>query len=213
MGLIALPENEIRTLFRRLEVFASDLNLDRYMLLEYLGPLIDGCRAALNVSLAKAQALHTLTEDDIDSFLETISPSFLSLTICFQITDTDEAYSLVFDTGRVSSYDECVEPEVVIVGSEKLLMALFDADANVSPIDELGVSYQVAGDEPRDILEALGMLCYTPLLRVARSGIDPSSLLSENADSILLATASDLVNKIVQRWLDVQAADANNEIE
>ncbi|MDF1539946.1 MAG: hypothetical protein P1Q69_13700 [Candidatus Thorarchaeota archaeon] len=200
-----MSENEIRTLFRRLEVFAFDLNRDRYMLLEYLGPLIDGCRAALNVSLEKAQALHTLTENDIDTFLETTSPSFLSLTICFQITDTDEACSIVFDAGHISSFDECIEPDVVVAGPEKLLMALFDADANVSPIDELGVSYQIAGNEPSDILEALGMLCYTPLLRVARSGIDPASLLSENADSIILATASDLVNKMVQRWVDVQA--------
>lgn len=176
------------------------------MLLEYLGPIIDGSRAALNVSLGKANALHTLTEPEIDSYLETTSPSFLSLTICFQIRDTDDAYSLVFDAGQTYSYDECAEPDVVVEGPEKLLMTLFDADANVSPIDELGVSYQIAGNDPSDIIETLGLLCYTPLLRVARSGVDPSSLLSENADSIILATASDLVAKIVQRWIDVQAA-------
>jgi len=177
------------------------------MLLEYLGPIVDGCRAALSVSVDKANNLHKLSDADFDSYMETTEHSFLSLTICFKIRDTDDAYSLVFEAGQSFSYDECVEPDVVVEGPEELLMALFDADAHVSPIDELGVSYRIAGNDSGNIIEALGLLCYTPLLRMARSGLDPSSLLSENADTIILAAASDLVTKISQRWIEIQSRD------
>jgi hypothetical protein len=173
------------------------------MLLEYLGPIVDGCRAALNVSVDKAKALHQLSDAEIDNYMETTEQSFLNLTICFKVKDSDDAYSLVFDKGEAYAFDECVEPDVAFEGSESLLMEMLDADAHVSPIDELGVSYGVSGNDSSNVVESLGVLCFTPLLRVARSGVDPSSLLSENADSIILATASDLVTKIVQKWIDV----------
>jgi hypothetical protein len=176
------------------------------MLLEFLGPIVDGSRAALNVSLKKAKALHNLTDADIDDYLETTEQSFLNLTICFKLKESDDVYSLVFDEGEAYAFDECVEPDVVFEGSEKLLMELLDADAHVSPIDELGVSYGVSGNDSSNIVESLGVLCFTPLLRVARSGVDPSSLLSENADSIILASASDIVTKIVQKWIDVMVS-------
>jgi len=173
------------------------------MLLEFLGPIVDGCRAALNVSVDKAQALHKLTDTDIDEYMETTEPSFLNLTICFKLGEGDEVYSLVFDDGEIYAYDECIEPDVVFEGPESLFITLLDADAHVSPIEELGESYDVSGTDSSNIIEGLGVLCFIPLLRVARSGVDPSSLLSENADSIILATSSDLVTKIVQKWIDV----------
>jgi hypothetical protein len=200
------PSEERKNLFKSLKLLAKEMNRDRFMLLEYLGPIVDGCRAALNVSVDKAKALHNLSDADIDLYMDTTEQSFLNLTICFKIKDTDDAYSFVFDEGEAYAYDECVEPDVAFEGVESLLMEMLDADAHVSPIDELGVSYGVSGNDSSNIIESLGVLCFTPLLRVARSGVDPSSLLSDNADSIILATASDLVTKIVQKWIDVMVA-------
>ena len=209
--IILSTSEERKNLFQSLRLLAKELNRDRFMLLEYLGPIVDGCRAALNVSVDKAKAMHKLTDMDIDQYMDTTEQSFLNLTICFKLEDSDDAYSLVFDEGEVYAYDECVEPDVVFEGFESLLMALLDADAHVSPIDELGESYGVSGNDSSDIVESLGVLCFTPLLRVARSGVDPSSLLSENADSIILATASDLVTKIVQKWIDVMVNNKDTE--
>ncbi|MEE8182507.1 MAG: hypothetical protein V3T87_04265, partial [Candidatus Thorarchaeota archaeon] len=55
-----------------------------------------------------------------------------------------------------------------------------------------------------DVVEALGFLCFPSLLKMARSGIDPSSLLSEDADSIIIAAASNLVTQMVRKWVDAQ---------
>ncbi|MFW9909870.1 MAG: hypothetical protein ACFFEF_14985 [Candidatus Thorarchaeota archaeon] len=189
-------------LFENLKTIAREINRDRFMLMEFLGPVVDGCRAALNVSIDKAEALSKLTEDDIDSYMDRTEQSFHELTICFHTKDMDDVYSLVFDSGEAYAYDECVEADVVIEAEEPILCSLFDADSDISPVDGLGVQYQISGNDSGNIIEALGVLCYAPLLRVARSGVDPSSLLSENADSIILAAASDLVTKLIKRWID-----------
>jgi hypothetical protein len=57
-----------------------------------------------------------------------------------------------------------------------------------------------------DVVEGLGFLCYPSLLRVAKSGVDPSSLLVDDADSVIMATASDLVVKMIRKWIDVSLA-------
>jgi hypothetical protein len=36
--------------------------------------------------------------------------------------------------------------------------------------------------------------------------VDPASLLSEDADSVIMATASDLVVKMIRKWIDVSMA-------
>ena len=40
------------------------------MLMEYLGPVVDGCRAALNVSIEKAEDLRKMSEDDFEDHCE-----------------------------------------------------------------------------------------------------------------------------------------------
>ena len=206
-------KEEKKNLLQNLKLLARELNRDRFMLLEYLGPIVDGCRAALSVKVGKAKELHKITEDEIDAYMETTEQSFLNLTICFKQKGSDDAYSLVFINGEAYAYDECEEPDVVLESSEAFMMSMLDADAHVSPVDELGDSYKVIGNDSANVIEGLGVLCFTPLLRVARSGVDPSSLLSEDADSIILASASDLVLKIVQKWIDVQVSQNKENLK
>jgi hypothetical protein len=189
-----------------LKLLAREMNHDKYMLMEFLGPIVDGCRAALSVSVEKAQVMHQLSEEEFEAYMDSTEQSFKDITICFRAEDIDESHSLVFDSGEAYAFEDCAEPDVVLAGPERLLMSLLDADSDVSPIDELGNGLMIVGNESSSIVEGLGVLCFTPLLRVARSGVDPSSLLSEDADSVILAAASDLVSKIVKRWIDVQTA-------
>lgn len=173
------------------------------MLMEYLGPVVDGCRAALNVSVEKAQELHKMSEDEFEEHISSVTDSFKDLTICLRTSDTNDEYSVVFDRGKISVYDECIEPDVTIVADNETLVAICDSDPKVVPYEVLGTRLKVSGSDNLDIVEGLGFLCYPSLLRVAKSGVDPSSLLSEDADSVIMATASDLVVKMIRKWIDV----------
>jgi hypothetical protein len=192
-----------KSLERSLRHISQNINSDRFMLMEYLGPVVDGCRAALNVSLEKAQILHKMEEDDFDEHISSVIDSFGDLTICFNSSDTGDEYSIVFDKGKTTVYDECVEPDVVIIADNDILIAICDSDPKVSPNEILGSTLKVSGSDNLDIIEGLGFLCYPSLLRVAQSGVDPSSLLSEDADSVIMATASDLVVKMIRKWIDI----------
>jgi hypothetical protein len=173
------------------------------MLLEYLGPIVDGCRSALGVSVEKARQLHKMSEDEFEEFIQLSGNSFTNISFCFKTSDTDDEYSIVFDGGLVKVYDECVDPDVVITSDFETLVDLLDSDPRISPPDLLQDRLKVAGAHAMEIVEALGFLCYPSLLRMARSGVDPSSLLSEDADALIIAAASDMVTKMVQQWIDV----------
>jgi putative sterol carrier protein len=173
------------------------------MLMEYLGPIVDGCRAALSVSVEKARNFHKLSEDEFEEFMHSSGNSFTDFSLCFKTSESDDEYSIVFDGGRVKVYDECIEPDVVIASGVETLVDLLDSDARISPPDLVGNKLQVVGADATEVVEALGFLCYPSLLRMARSGIDPSSLLAEDADSIIIAAASDMVTKMVQKWIDI----------
>jgi hypothetical protein len=181
------------------------------MLMEYLGPVVDGCRAALNVSLEKAQVLHKMSEDDFAQHISSVPDSYKDLTICLRLSDTDDEYSIVFDRGKTNVYDECVEPDVVILGDNDTLVAICDSDPKLSPHEALGTSLKVSASDNLDLVEGLGFLCYPSLLRVAQSGVDPSSILSEDADSVIMATASDLVVKMIRKWIDISLSTPDDE--
>lgn len=197
------------TLEKRLSQIAHDIQHDRFMLMEYLGPVVDGCRAALNVSIERAQTLNEITESEFEEYMSTTDDSFKEIGICFRTTDSDEQVSIVFTKGKPEVLDECVEPSVVISGDLETLLTTLDGDSKISPPDLLGAKIEIEGDDSLDVVQALGFLCYPQLLRVARSGIDPSSLLSEDADTIIMATASDLVVKMIRKWIDIQIASEN----
>ena len=63
-------EEKPRSVGRSLRRLSSDINVDRFMLMEYLGPIVDGCRSALRVSVDKAKQLHNMSEDEFETFLE-----------------------------------------------------------------------------------------------------------------------------------------------
>ena len=181
------------------------------MLMEYLGPVVDGCRAALNVSLEKAQVLDKMSEDDFEHHISSVQDSFGDLTICLKPLDSDENFSIVFDRGKTTVYDECVEPDVVVAADNDMLIALFDSDPKLSPLEVLGSGLKVSGSDNLDIIQGLGFLCYPSLLRVAQSGVDPSSLLSEDADAVIMASASDLVVKMIRKWIDISLLTSDEE--
>jgi putative sterol carrier protein len=182
---------KIRNLERSLRHISQNINSNRFMLMEYLGPVVDGCRAALNVSLEKAQVLDMMSEEDFEEHISSVQDSYRDLTICLKPSDTDEEYSIVFERGSTTIYDECIEPDVVITATYDILAAICDSDPKLSPFEALGGSLKISGLDNLSIIEGLGFLCYPALLRVAQSGVDPSSLLSEDADSIIIAAASD----------------------
>ncbi|MFX1416048.1 MAG: hypothetical protein ACFFC0_04510 [Promethearchaeota archaeon] len=192
----------MHSLERSLSRIAHDINVDKFMLMEYLGPIVDGCCAALNVSLEKARDLHRLSEAEFEEYMSMSAGSFKDISFCFKTTDTEEEHSLVFDRGRVKVFDECIEPDAVITSTFEHLTKILDADPDVSIIESLGSTVSVSGLDSTDIVQALGFLCYPTLLRMARSGVDPSSLMSDDADSIILAAASDMVTKMVKKWID-----------
>ncbi len=199
-------EDKYLTLEKRLRQIAHDIQHDRFMLMEYLGPVVDGCRAALNVSLERAQVLNEISESEFEEYMGTTDDSFKEVGICFRTTDSDEQVSIVFSKSKPEVFDECVESSVVISGDLKTLLTALDSDSKVSPPDLLGDKIEIEGEDSLDVVQGLGLLCYPQLLRVARSGIDPSSLLSEDADTIIMATASDLVVKMIRKWIDMQLA-------
>lgn len=196
-------DEELKSLERSLRHISQNINSDRFMLMEYLGPVVDGCRAALNVSLENAQDLHKMSEEDFDQHISSVPDSYRDLTICLKPSDTDDVFSIVFDRGKTTIYDECVEPDVVLVADNETLIAICDSDPDLSPHEVLGTSLKISGSDKQDIVEGLGFLCYPSLLRIAQSGVDPSSLLSEDADSVIMAAASDMVIKLIRRWIDI----------
>ncbi len=200
-------DDKPKSLERSLLALSQSINTDQYMLMEYLGPVVDGCRAALNVSIEKAQELHKLTEDDFEEYISSVPDSFRDLTICLKTSDTAEEYSIVFERGKATIYDECVEPDVLFISDNNTLIALCESDPQVSPPEVLGVKLEVSGSDNLNIVEGLGFLCYPSLLRVAQSGVDPSSILSEDADSVIMAAASDLVVKMIRKWIDVTLSE------
>jgi len=177
------------------------------MLMEYLGPVVDGCRAALNVSLEEAEKLHELSEEKFEEYMQSTMESFKNITLCFQATDTDEIASIVFNNGKPEVFEECIEPDVQILAKYNDLLDLLDTDSKTIPSERLGTEVLVTGEDSLDVVQGLGLLCYPSLLRVAQSGIDPSSLLSEDADAVIMATASDLVIKMIRKWIDIQVKD------
>jgi len=177
------------------------------MLMEYLGPIVDGCRAALNVSLEEAENLHEIPEEKFEEYMQATMESFKNITLCFRATDVDEFASIVFNNGKPEVFDECIEPDVEIVAKYHVLLDLLDTDSKTLPSERLGSDVVVTGEDSLDVVQGLGLLCYPSLLRVAQSGIDPSSLLSEDADSVIMATASDLVIKMIRKWIDIQLKD------
>ncbi len=181
------------------------------MLMEYLGPVVDGCRAALNVSLDNAQDLNKMSEEDFEQHITSVQDSFGDLTICLKPSDSDDLFSVVFDRGKTTVFDECVEPDVVISADNDTLMAIFDSDPKVAPHEILGTRLNVSGTDNLDLMQGLGFLCYPSLLRVAQSGVDPSSLLSEDADSVIMASATDLVVKLIRRWIDISVSAVDEE--
>ncbi len=200
-----MSEKENRTnLEWHLKQVSSSINQDKFMLMEYLGPAVDGCRAALRVGIERAQDMHKMPESEFEKYMNATEHSFRALTICFKATDVDEFLSIVFENGMTSIHDECVEPDVVVSGTIAHLTDIVDIDSRVSPTDVIGVSVRIAGNESSDVVEALGFLCFPSLLKMARSGVDPSSLLSEDADSIIIAASSSLVTQMVRKWIDAQ---------
>ncbi|MHA2005310.1 MAG: hypothetical protein ACW960_14645 [Candidatus Thorarchaeota archaeon] len=196
-------EEKPRSVGRSLRRLSSDINLDRFMLMEYLGPIVDGCRSALRVSVDKAKQLHNMSEDEFETFMQASGNSFANISFCFKTSDSKDEYSIVFDGGLVKVYDECIEPDVVVVSDFETLVDLLDSDPRISPPELLGGKLKVVGADAVEIVEALGFLCYPSLLRMARSGVDPSSLLSEDADALIMAAASDMVTRMVQQWINI----------
>lgn len=205
--LIDDKDEKYITLEKRLRQIAQDIEKDRFMLMEYLGPVVDGCRAALNVGINRAQTLTEISEREFENLMSTTDDSYKNIGICFKTTDTDEEVSIVFNKGMPEVFDECIEPNVVILGKLDTLLTSLDSDSKISPPDLLGSEIKIEGEDSLDIVEGLGLLCYPSLLRVARSGIDPSSILSEDADTVIMATASDLVVKMIRKWIDIQITD------
>jgi putative sterol carrier protein len=204
-------EDELISLEKSLQHISQNINSDRFMLMEYLGPVVDGCRAALNVSIEKAQGLDKMSEADFEQHIISVQDSFWDLTICLKPSDTDDEFSIVFDRGKTTVFDECIEPDVIITADNETLAAICDSDPKLSPIEVLGSRLKVSGSDNLDIIEGLGFLCYPSLLRVAQSGVDPSSILSEDADSIIMAAASDMVVKLIRKWIDISLSTVDEE--
>jgi len=202
--LSKVNESRRKTLERILREVVHELSEDRYMLMEYLGPVVDGCRAALGVRVRDASELGKLSEDDFQRYIEAAGDSFRDITICFSPTDSRELFSVVFDADDVRLAEDCTDSNVVVRGDLDTLRTVMDADSKVSPVDLLGTKIDVMADDARDALVGLGLLCFPSLLRMARSGVDPSSLLAEDADAVIMAAASDMVTKLVRRWIDLR---------
>ena len=204
-------DDEPKSLEKSLRHISQNINSDRFMLMEYLGPVVDGCRAALNVSLENAQDLNKMSEDDFEQHISSVQDSFGDLTICLKSSDSDDLFSIVFDRGKTTVFDECIEPDVVIDADNDTLIAICDSDPKLSPHEVLGSGLKVSGTDNLDIIQGLGFLCYPSLLRVAQSGVDPSSLLSEDADTVIMASATDLVVKLIRKWIDITFSKADEE--
>jgi hypothetical protein len=187
-----------------LQSLVEEMNEDRYMLMEYLGPVVDGCRAALQMDVESAQKLEKLTEQEFDEYLSTAGNSFEDVSFCITTPGGTCQVAVLFEEGEATLKRGCGHECVVISAPEPVLTQLFDTDSRLSPLEVLDNELEVQGSDACEVAEALGFLAFPTLLQMARSGIDPSSLLSEDADSVIMATASDLVTRLLKRWIDVQ---------
>lgn len=172
--------------------------------MEYLGPIIDGCRAAFNVSIEDAQSLEKISELDFLKYMDETGNSFEDIVVCFHAADSGEQHAVIFDDGTARISELCEKANVVVSSKLDVLLHLLDPDSKLSPLDILGISLNVSGNDVSEVVQGLGLLCYPSLLRMAMSGIDPSSLLSEDADTIILAAASDLITKLIRKWIELQ---------
>ncbi len=191
-----------KTLHATLREIVAEIEEDQYMLMEYLSPVVDGCRAALSVSLRSAREA-SFSAEDFQRYMDVAGDSFRDISICFAPADSEDRFSIVFDGSKVYLVEDCEDPDVVIGGPTSVLRDLMDADAKMSPVDELGETVRVSGRDSRDVVVGLGLLCFPSLLRMARAGVDPSSLLAEDADAVIMAAATDMVTKIVRKWIDL----------
>lgn len=187
-----------------LKSLSVETNEDSYMLMEYLGPVVDGCKAAMNVSVEDATAIDKMSDSKFKHYMHLAEDSFQDLDICFKTVETSKQFTFVFTGGESHVYEDCTDPEVIIECPEDTLIELLDPDSKLLPVQVLGEELKVTGEKPAKIIEALGLLCLPTLLRTARSGVDPTSLLSEDADSVIMAAASDLATKMVKKWIDSQ---------
>ncbi len=203
--------DEKKTLETYLRELAHEIYEDKYMLMEYLGPIVNGCRAAFEVSVDRARDPGGLSEDEFQKYIDVAGESFEDVTICFQVIGTKDTLSLVFDSKGVRFVEECVDPNVVIQGDLDVLKEVLNVDSKTSPVDLLGNNIDIRAVNPQDAVIGLGLLCFPSLLRMARTGVDPSSLLAEDADAIIIAAASDLVTKMVRKWIDLQLSQHHIE--
>ncbi len=184
----------------------DEMNEDKYMLMEYLGPVVDGCRAAFQMDVESAKKLDSISEREFTEVLDMTGDSFQDVAFCITTPEGDSQFSVVFEEGLASLKQGCHHENVVMSAPEDVLLELFGGDSRLSPLDVLDGDLKVEGFDACEVAEALGFLVFPTLLQMARSGIDPSSLHAEDADSVIMATASDLVTRLLKRWIDVHVS-------
>ncbi len=199
-------DDETSQLGTRLQNMVDEMNEDRYMLMEYLGPVVDGCRAALQMDVESAKKLDTMSEQEFDEVLNTAGDSFQDVAFCITTLGGNSQFSVVFEEGVASLEQGCHHEGVVMSAPEDVLLELFGGDSQLSPLDVIDDDLKVEGPDACQVAEALGFLVFPTLLQMARSGIDPSSLHVEDADSVIMTTASDLVTRLLKRWVDIQVS-------
>lgn len=199
-----IESEQSKNLQESLKSLSIETNEDSFMLMEYLGPVVDGCKAAMNVSVEDATALDNMSDSKFEHYMHLAEDSFRDLDICFESVDTSRQYTFIFAGGESDVHEGCTKADVTIRCLEDTLVELLDPDSKLLPTEVLGDELKVTGEDPSQIIEALGLLCLPTLLRTARSGVDPTSLLAEDADSVIMAAASDLVTKMVKKWIDTR---------
>ncbi|MBD3404533.1 MAG: hypothetical protein GF411_00180 [Candidatus Lokiarchaeota archaeon] len=205
-----MNSREERSLEWHLHEISRAINEDQYMIMEFLSPIVDGCRAAFNVDIERAKDIHKLSEDEFQEYMDATGDSYQDISICIRVQN-DTQFAFIFERGFTEVSDECIEPDVVIAGSREVLTDLFDTDSKSSPADLIAEAIDIAGLDTDTVVESLGLLAYPTLLKMARSGIDPSSLLAEDADSVIMAAASDLITKMVKSWIDKQVVSISSD--
>jgi hypothetical protein len=201
------PSDEANELLKSIQRVVFDFNEDRYMLLEYLIPILDGCKAALNVNVTQALNLEKFSEEQFETHLESTDSAFKELAICMRVSNSEEEYNLDFNEGIATITEEMEEPNVFIIGSYESLILVLDADPKTSLKNLLGDEIKILSHESQDAIDAIGFLCFSELYRVASSGVDPTNLESEDADSVIAATATELITSTLKRWIEIQVSD------
>ncbi len=181
---------------------------NRYLLMEFLSPIIDGCRAAMGVSIETARRLGEMTEEEFRRHMNAVGGSYEATRICIRTWDTDESYMVAFEDGVPSVESTCGAADVTVHAEAPVLRSVFASDPDVHVPALLRSAIDIDCAEPEAAVEAIGLLVYPVLLRMAESGIDPSSLLCEDADSLITSAASDLVTKALRAWIDAKMQTA-----